>query len=99
MTPAAVELHPEAQAEARAATAWYRERSEAAADGFVAELDDAVREISEFPDRWPQYTPSTRRYLFRRYPYYVVYRQISAIIQILAVAHAHRRPGYWRGRA
>jgi plasmid stabilization system protein ParE len=99
MAAASVELHPEAQLEARAAREWYRERSEAAAEGFVAELDNAVREIGESPERWPKYTPSTRRFLFRRYPYYVVYRQLLTIIQILAVAHGHRRPGYWRRRA
>jgi plasmid stabilization system protein ParE len=69
MTPVPVELHPEAQAEAAAAREWYRERSEAAAEGFVGELDNAVREISEFPERWPWFTPSTHRYLFHRYPY------------------------------
>lgn len=37
--------------------------------------------------------------LLRRYPFGVVYRIEPARILIIAVAHGHRRPGYWRGRA
>ena len=42
MSSGEVDVHPEAVAEARAATQWYRERSPSAADAFLAELDRAV---------------------------------------------------------
>jgi hypothetical protein len=33
------------------------------------------------------------------FPFILVYRQnIGGIIQILAVAHTSRKPGYWKGR-
>lgn len=91
-------FHPEAIAEARAARVWYRERSEAAADGFVAELDVSIARILESPARWPHYFDPARRYLFHRYPYFVVYQETTTSVWVLAVAHAHRRPGYWRSR-
>ena len=34
-----VDIHPEAVAEAQAANRWYRERSNSAADAYIAELD------------------------------------------------------------
>ena len=92
------EIHPEAIAEARAANRWYRTRSISAADAYLAELDQAVVAIAENPDRWPWYVYGTRRYVFRRFPFYVVYRERSETIQIIAVAHTRRKPGYWKRR-
>jgi hypothetical protein len=35
----------------------------------------------------------------RRFPYLVVYREVSTGLQVIAVAHGRRRPGYWKNRA
>jgi plasmid stabilization system protein ParE len=94
----AIELHPEAIAEARDAREWYAERSSVAADAFMAELDAAIDRICESPDRWPTYLHGTRRYLMKRFPYLVVYRVINDKPQVIAVAHGKRKPGYWRRR-
>lgn len=72
-----VELHEEAIAEARAAREWYAARSPAAADAFMAELDQALQQIAKFPEAWAPYVSNTRRYLLRRYPFSVVYRRRS----------------------
>ncbi len=95
---ATVELHPEAIAEAAQARKWYAERSERAADGFIQELDQAIDRISEAPERWPNYLHGTRRYLMRRYPYFVVYRGPGEKVEVVAIAHGRRKPGYWRRR-
>jgi plasmid stabilization system protein ParE len=93
-----VGFHPEAIAEAAATVGWYRERSDAAAAAFLAELDRAVENIAEAPERWPQYLHGTRRFLLHRFPFAVVYRWVGGGVQVVAVAHARRRPGYWKGR-
>jgi plasmid stabilization system protein ParE len=95
----AVEIHPEAIAEARGAREWYQSRSMDAARGFLAELDAGIDSIRNAPDLYPPYLFGTRRYLMHRYPYLIVYRVTSAAIQILAVAHTRRRPGYWKARS
>jgi plasmid stabilization system protein ParE len=97
-----LEFHPEAAAEAAAARVWYGERSLKASAAFLAELDVACERISEAPNRYPTHVAGTRRYLMRRFPFHIVYRVPSgtdAAIQIIAVAHGHRRPGYWRDRS
>ncbi len=91
-------FHPEAVAEARAARAWYAERSPLAAAAFMAELDHAIAQISKAPSRWPQFFEGSRRYVMRRFPFFVVYRESNGGLQILAVSHGRRRPGYWRTR-
>jgi toxin ParE1/3/4 len=93
-----LEFHPAAIEEARAALLWYAERSAAIADAFVAELDAAMERILEAPQRWPTYAHGTRRYLLRRFPYLIVYRELPTGIQVLAVMHGRRQPGYWKTR-
>jgi len=93
-----VEFHPEAIAEARAAYQWYAERDLSAANAFIAELDRAISQVQSAPERWPVHLHGTKRYLFRRFPYGVIYRVTETAIQVLAVAHGRRRPGYWRTR-
>jgi len=99
--PRAVEFHPDAVAEAAAARQWYDERSPKAAVAFVAEIDVACERIAAAPDRYAPYIAGTRRYLMRRFPFQVVYRESPGpgdAIQVVAVAHGRRRPGYWATR-
>ena len=94
----AVEFHLLAADEAEAAERWYRERHEIASARFQRELDRAVDLIAERPKTGSPYLRSTRRVLLRRFPFFVVYRVRGDNVQIVAVAHARRRPGYWRTR-
>ena len=93
-----VEFHEAASLELEAAFNWYLERSEPAASRFVAELNRAIAKIGEAPDRWTEGNNGTRKFLLQRFPFAVVYRELSSSIQVVAVAHGHRRPGYWRER-
>jgi toxin ParE1/3/4 len=93
-----VDVHPEAIAEAQAAALWYRARSAAAAHAFLAELDRAIEKIAEDPGIWPRYVGGTQRFLLKRFPFSVVYRLVANRIEVLAVAHGRRKPGYWKGR-
>ena len=93
-----VEFHPEAIAEARAAFEWYRQRSEGAAAAFLTELDQAVEHIAETPGRWPVYLQDTRRFLLRKFPFAIIYREVGETIQLVAVANGRRKPGYWKNR-
>ena len=96
--PYRVEIHPDAIQEAAAAVEWYASRSRQAAEAFTVELDRAVEIISESPDRYPTYLHATRRYLLRRFPFTVIYRVRPSVVQVVAIAHGKRRPGYWRER-
>ena len=93
-----LEYLEEAIEEAEAAARWYAERSSFAANGFADEIDAAIAAIEQNPGAWPPYDHDTRHYLLRRYPFSVVYRVQATRILIVAVAHGHRRPGYWKSR-
>lgn len=93
-----VSVHPEAEAEADGAFEWYWARSESAALGFDAELRNAFSTLQKNPRIYASYLRETRRIMLNRYPFFVVFRELPRKIQIVAIAHAKRRPGYWRGR-
>jgi plasmid stabilization system protein ParE len=73
-------------------------RSATAALAFSEEIDAAEAAIVQFPDAWPAFDHGTRRYLLRRYPFSVIYRIETDRVLIVAIAHAHRRPRYWKNR-
>jgi|SRR6516165_10383480 plasmid stabilization system protein ParE len=98
MSPVSLDFHPRAVAEARAAWRWYARRSPATAARFLSQLDHAMAQIAAGPQQWPAYLRGTRMYRLARFPYLVVYRELPGIIQVIAVAHTSRRPGYWQRR-
>src|SRR5712691_6727719 len=93
-----LEYLAEALQEVEAAARWYAERSATAATAFSEEIDAAESAIVRLPEAWPPFDHGTRRYLLRRFPFSVVYRVEARRIMIVAVAHARRRPGYWKSR-
>jgi len=94
---ASLAFHPAAAAEVEDAYNWYAERDPILGAAFLDELHHALATIREAPQTWPSFQ-GARRYLMRRFPYHVIYRQVANAIQIVAVMHARRRPGYWRNR-
>jgi toxin ParE1/3/4 len=98
MSAKPLEIHPSALAEFKSAVTWYLERNETAAMKFVAEVDRGVELLLKSPARWPAGEHGTRKIVLRRFPFALVYREKLYAIQILAIAHGHRRPGYWKSR-
>jgi len=95
----AAQFHQQASNEYDAAFDWYLERSPDAALRFDAEVDRALAQIIAAPKRWATSPHSTRRFLLRQFPFTLIYRErASGDIQIVAVAHTSRKPGYWKQR-
>jgi len=93
-------FHPGAAREVEEARDWYRERSLSAEEGFLADLNHAVEQVIAAPLRWPRFKVNTRRYVFQRYPFSLIYRTYGeALVRVLAVAHDSRRATYWLSRA
>ena len=95
----AIIFHNEAAEEMQAAAAYYAIRTPGIGEAFLDEIEQGLRRIQEFPRLWPVYESDYRRYLLQRFPYSLIYRIDPEEIFILAVAHLHRQPGYWKNRA
>ena len=98
MVESRIEYHPAARMEVFEALDWYRNRSLSAASQFEVELAKAHRSILQWPDLWAEYLYGNRRFLIRRFSIVVVYRVSGADIEIIAIAHGRRKPGYWAER-
>lgn len=87
-----------AEAELQDAAAWYEERSPGLGLRFAGAVRRKSEEILEAPHRWPL-AAGSRRLLLGRFPYALVYREISdQEVEIIAVAHLKRRSRYWSQR-
>ena len=68
-------------------------------DAFLDEIESGLAQIKKFPMAWSVYEADYRRYLLKRFPYGVIYRIELDTIYIIAAAHLHRNPGYWKTRS
>lgn len=93
-----VRLHPLAADEAQGARAWYLARNLTVADAFLLELEAGIANIAEGPMRWPRVHGRFRRYVLHKFPFSVVYLERADFIEVIAVAHHRRKPGYWSKR-
>jgi plasmid stabilization system protein ParE len=93
-----LEYHPGTWTDVREAIDWYWDQSQLAALDFGDELKAALARLRESPQACLPYLYSTRRMLLDRFPFSVVFRERLHDIQIIAIAHARRHPGYWATR-
>ena len=96
MAAKTLEIHPSALSDLKAALGWYLARNETAAAKFVEEIDRGVGLVVESPARWPKGENGTRKFILSRFPFAIVYREKRTTVQILAIAHGHRNPEYWK---
>ena len=102
--PVEARLHPAAEEELQAAALWYEEQLPGLGARFLDAVAGAVGQIEVFPAAGSPLPRRVRGHLLRRrlvaeFPFALVYLEHGGLLTVLAVAHARRRPGYWRGRA
>ncbi len=90
--------HPQAWLEVEAADDWYLARSLDASITFLTDVYDALDIVTDARQRWPKYLYGTRRYVLRRFPFSIIYLDDPDVVNVVAVAHNKRKPGYWKER-
>ncbi|MBK9572434.1 MAG: type II toxin-antitoxin system RelE/ParE family toxin [Rhodoferax sp.] len=90
---------PLALAELHDAAAFYTARASVELGlAFVTEFERTAKLVLESPKLGAIYRGTRRRYLFRRFPYCIIYQVTAEELRVIAVAHQRRRPGYWSKR-
>jgi toxin ParE2 len=87
-----------AQAELDEAVEWYKALSPDLGDAFLIEAVRVFRLIEQHSQAWHPMAEKIRRCRLARFPYGVIYSEDGDDQLILAVAHLHRAPLYWRDR-
>ena len=78
-----VEFHPAAEQELLDAEDWYAARSLVAARAFVQEVGVVIERALEAPERWPTHVRGTRRIVFPRFPFSLIYRLREERVQVV----------------
>jgi plasmid stabilization system protein ParE len=94
---------PAAEDEIQRAAQWYAEQRPGLGQEFLADLSVALESVEDHPRRWAKVDGISRSREVRvrsldRFPYAAVYEVRENELALIALAHHHRRPAYWKGR-
>jgi plasmid stabilization system protein ParE len=93
-----LEFLPEASAELFEAADYYESKQEGLGRRLRNEVLEVCGLIVQQPLLWRERTGGYRRVNCPVFPYYIAYFIRGDLIVVAAVAHGHRRPGYWKQR-
>ncbi len=92
-------FHPAAEAEHLESVAYYESKRPGLGASYLDEFESIIEPVCETPHRHPiEMQPDVRHIRMKRFPFTILFREISGDVQVLAVAHNRRRPRYWLGR-
>jgi len=91
-----LEFLPEASNELFEAAAYYESKQQGLGRRFRNEVLEVCGLIVQQPLLWRERSGGYRRVNCPVFPYYIAYFIRGDFIVIAAVAHGHRRPGYWK---
>lgn len=96
-------FHPAARAELIEAIVWLEEHRPGYADKLAAEVEELLERIVQLPESGvplsghaPEF--HVRGFRLRTFRYTLTVATVHGERTVIAVAHQHRRPGYWVGR-
>lgn len=77
---------------------WYAERSTLAAIRFANAVEAALAQAASNSSRFPVVDQLHLQCQVKRFPFRVIYRIVESRVLVVAIAHAKRRPGFWKDR-
>lgn len=93
-----LQFHPEALQEADKAAEFYKNIQSGLEKRFLVALQDAVSRIRANPLLHRNVEGNIRKCRLHHFPYGLIYRVGTEYLEIIAVMHIRKRPGYWKSR-
>ncbi len=90
--------HPDAEYEFLESAKYYEIQCIGLGYKYIFAIDNAIQDIISHPQAWQIIERDIRRHQTKHFPYGIYYRILPDHIRILAVAHLHRDPDYWKTR-
>ena len=91
-------FHPEARLELLESVSYYESQQLGLGQRFLDSVSDAVHRILVHPEMYRSISNSCRQCRLPRFPFGLIYRIKEQRIEIVALMHLHRKPGYWKDR-
>jgi toxin ParE1/3/4 len=93
-----VKFHPNAEAEMIVAARFYEEKQAKLEQQYLQAVSQTVDTIVLNPSIYRMIENEVRYSRVSAFPFAVIYRERAHHIEILAVMHIRRQPGYWKSR-
>jgi len=98
-----VRIHQAALIEAEETAAWYERKQPGLGADFIRSLEAALELLKDdlvpdVPAHGQAAQRKVRRLILKRFPYDVVFVNLTDHLLVLAFVHHSRRPGFWKER-
>jgi plasmid stabilization system protein ParE len=90
-----IEISELAQKELDDAVLYYELEQSGLGQRFRSTVRKTIDRIKKYPTSWPIEREEVRKCFVHKFPYKILYSVQKQSIVILAIAHQHRKPGYW----
>jgi len=91
-------LHPQAQEELEQTLLFYKTQQAGLEKRFIEALEDAINRVCRNPLLYRKVDNQVRKCRLLHFPYALIFRQRVDQIEIIAVMHLRKQPGYWQSR-
>ncbi len=91
-------LHPQAQKELEQTVLFYKKQKADLEKRFIEALEDAINRVCRNPLLYRKVDNQVRKCRLLHFPYALLFRQRLDQIEIIAVMHLRKEPGYWQSR-
>ena len=92
-------FHPEARMEFLESIVYYESQQIGLGKRFRESVMEAVHRIQAHPNMYRSVGQEWRQCRIPRFPIGIIYRVKNRRIEVVAVMHLHRKPGYWQNRS
>lgn len=93
-------LHPEAAEEHARQVAYYEEAQPGLGRRYHEDFRNTMARVCAHPDQFRvAVAPDIHRAMLQVFRFDILYRVVGDTVQVLAVAHHRRQPGYWLTRS
>ena len=93
-----IKFHPKAELEMIEAASFYEEKQRLLGKRFLQAVEQPLNKISLNPQIYKTIEKNTRWCRINTFPFSVIFREQAESIEIIAVMHIRKRPGYWKER-
>ena len=95
----AIKFHSDAESEMNKAAEYYESRQKDLGKRFLESVRSVINQIRINPEIFKIIHNNIRFAQTSIFPYGIIYRVKDECLEIIAVMHLKRRPGYWKNRA
>ncbi len=91
-------IHPPAREEILHVLTFYREQQPGLEIRFMDALEDVLLRVRKHPGIYRMVESDVRKCRLPRFPYGIIFRERGDFVEVIALMHLRKSPGYWKSR-